>query len=236
MLCTKKSLILAAHPDDEVLGCGGTMARLSASGADVRVAFFTDGIGARDAKGEGVRKARQALEQRQDSARSACEILGVAPPIFGGFPDNQMDTISRLEVAQHIEKLIADFEPDTILTHHAGDVNIDHRRVHEAAVIACRPQPGYSVKTVAFFEVASSTEWQMPDSAPGFKPNLFVEISDQLERKEAALMAYDQEMRDWPHARSVAAVHHLACWRGASVGVAAAEAFVLGRGIVPQIV
>jgi LmbE family N-acetylglucosaminyl deacetylase len=115
------------------------------------------------------------------------------------------------------------------LTHHAGDVNIDHQRVHQAVVTACRPQPGHPVRTLLFFEVPSSTEWQPPGSAPAFTPNWFVDISSTLDCKLNALDAYAEELRVWPHPRSLQAVEALARWRGATVGVEAAEAFILGR-------
>ena len=125
--------------------------------------------------------------------------------------------------------LIAEHQPSTVFTHHPGDMNVDHRCVHEAVVTACRPQPGNLVKTLLLFEVPSSTEWQTPWTAPVFAPNWFVEISQTLERKLAALDVYAAEMRPWPHPRSLQGVEHLARWRGASSGVDAAEAFVLAR-------
>jgi len=225
----QRLLIVAAHPDDEVLGCGGTMARAAASGAEVHVLFMADGVGSR-----GADAAAAEQDPRVAAARAACEILGARPPLFRSFPDNEMDVVSRLALTREIETMIADLAPDTVLTHHAGDVNIDHRRLHDATITACRPQPGHPVRTLAFFEVASSTEWQPPGSAPAFLPNLFVDISGSLDRKRAALETYAYEMRDWPHARSIRALEHLARWRGATVGVAAAEAFVLGRAIDRQ--
>lgn len=140
-----------------------------------------------------------------------------------------MDTVALLDIAKIVESQIAEHQPDTVFTHHAGDLNIDHRRMHEAVVTACRPQSGYSVKTLLSFEVPSSTEWQLPGSAPPFMPNWFVDISSTLGRKLSALQAYATELRDWPHPRSIQGVKHLAHWRGATVGVDAAEAFILGR-------
>ena len=124
-----------------------------------------------------------------------------------------------------------EFQPQVVYVHHAGDVNVDHRRLHEAAVTACRPTPGHSVMRLLSFEVASSTEWQPPGSGSAFQPNWFVDISAQLQRKCEALEAYASEMRPWPHPRSSTAVEHLARWRGAQVGVEAAEAFCLLRNI-----
>jgi LmbE family N-acetylglucosaminyl deacetylase len=220
-------LILAAHPDDEVLGCGGTIAKFADSGAIVHAAFLADGVFSRI----GDQAVQQAeLNDRRKAAKSACNILGVKSVSFGDFPDNRMDTIPLLDITQAVGILIAQHQPEMVFTHHAGDVNIDHRRLHEAVVIACRPQQGHHpVRTVLSFEVPSSTEWQFTGSAPAFTPNWFVNISATLDRKLAALEAYAAELRAWPHPRSRQGVEHLAHWRGATIGVDAAEAFILGR-------
>ena len=131
--------------------------------------------------------------------------------------------------AENLLRLIAEHRPDTVFTHHVGDVNIDHRRIHEAVVTACRPQQNHPVRTLLCFEVPSSTEWQVAGSAPSFAPNYFVDISNTLDRKLAALDAYAAELRNWPHPRSRQGVEHLARWRGATVGVEASEAFMVGR-------
>ena len=219
-------LILAAHPDDEVLGCGGTIAKLADEGAIIHVAFLADGVFSR---ADAQIKQQEELRIRRAAAQKACDILGVKSVSFGDFPDNRMDTVALLDITKALENLIAEYMPEVVFTHHAGDVNIDHRRMHEAAVTACRPQRGHPVKTLLCFEVPSSTEWQLPGSAPVFAPNWFVDISDTLDRKFAALDAYAAELRDWPHPRSRQGVEHLARWRGATVGVDAAEAFMLGR-------
>lgn len=222
----KSILVFAAHPDDEVLGCGGMLAKLADEGASIHVAFLADGIFSRTV-GAGAQQVE--LLSRRAAAQKAGDILGVQSISFGEFSDNRMDGIALLDIIRPIESLIAKHQPDTVFTHHAGDVNIDHRRTHEAVVTACRPQRGHPVKTLLCFEVASSTEWQLPGSAPAFTPNWFVDISATLERKIAALNAYADELRDWPHPRSRQGVEHLAHWRGATVGVNAAEAFLLGR-------
>jgi N-acetylglucosamine malate deacetylase 1 len=118
-----------------------------------------------------------------------------------------------------------------VYTHHAGDLNIDHRRTHEATLTACRPQLNHPVARLLAFETPSSTEWQQPSGALSFSPNWFVDISSTLESKMLALKAYSQEMRPWPHPRSYQGVEHLAGWRGATVGCDAAEAFMLVREI-----
>ena len=219
-------LILAAHPDDEVLGCGGTIAKLADQGATIHVAFLADGVSSRAGDPEA---QQDELRFRRAAAQKSCGVLGVTSVSLGDFPDNRMDTVALLDVSKAVEELISKHQPDTVFTHHAGDLNIDHRRIHEAVVTACRPQRGHPVKTLLCFEVPSSTEWQLPGSAPVFAPNWFVDISDTLVRKLAALDAYAAELRDWPHPRSRQGVEYLAHWRGATVGLDAAEAFMLGR-------
>ncbi len=222
-------LVIAAHPDDEVLGCGGTLAKWVDAGASVHVAFLADGVFSRS----GEPQAQQAqLAERRSAARTACGILGVHSVSFGDFPDNRMDTVALLDIAQAVEALVREHLPDTVLTHHAGDVNVDHRLLHEAVVTACRPQAGHPVKTILCFEIASSTEWQLPASAQPFAPNWFVDISATFARKMDALQTYSEELREWPHPRSLQGVAHLAHWRGATVGVDAAEAFILGRRLL----
>lgn len=219
-------LVIAAHPDDEVLGCGGTLAKRADQGAAVHVAFLADGVFSR----AGNKEVQQIeLHARRTAAQKACDLLGVKSISFGDFPDNRMDTTALLDIAQAVERQIAEHRPDTVFTHHAGDLNIDHRRTHEAVVTACRPQKGHPVKTLLCFEVPSSTEWQLSGSAPPFVPNWFEDISGDLDRKLAALDAYAAELRPWPHPRSRQGVESLARWRGAIVGVDAAEAFMLGR-------
>lgn len=225
----KSILVVAAHPDDEVLGCGGTIAKLAAEGAIIHVAFLADGIFSR--KDDPV-KQEEELHLRRVSGQRSCDVLGVNSVSFGSFPDNRMDTVALLDIARVVEELIAKHKPDTIFTHHAGDVNVDHRRIHEGVVVACRPQPGHSVKTLLCFEVPSSTEWQLSGSAPSFAPNWFVDISNTLKQKLNALECYAAELRDWPHPRSCPGVEHLAHWRGSIIGVDAAEAFMLGRKLL----
>ena len=205
-------LVVAAHPDDESLGCGGAIARLAAQGSIVRVAFMSDGISSRPSS---TGSQERELASRQAAARAACKELGAAAPTFGTFPDNRMDSVDLIEITRTVEALIQAFDPDTVFTHHAGDLNIDHR--------------GFPVRTILCFEVPSSTEWQAPGSGPSFAPNWYMDISSTLSAKLAALGHYAREMRAFPHPRSLQAVEHLARWRGATVGVEAAEAFVVGR-------
>ena len=143
-----------------------------------------------------------------------------------------MDELGLLDVVKHVEAFVQSYEPLTVLTHHSGDVNVDHRVIHDAVITVCRPQVNHPVKELLFFEVPSSTEWRPPASAESFQPNWFTDISTTLDVKLEALQAYKAELRPFPHPRSLEAVSALAGWRGATVGVEAAEAFVLGRKLV----
>ncbi|MBN3881471.1 MAG: PIG-L family deacetylase [Nostoc sp. JL34] len=224
-------LIVAAHPDDEVLGCGGAIAKHTQQGDIVHVLILAEGATSRTPQRDR-KKLQNELSALAEVAHQASEILGVTSLTLHDFPDNRMDSCDLLDITKVIEQEIVQYQPEIIYTHHIGDVNIDHCRIHQAVVTATRPMPGSTVKTLLFFEIASSTEWQTPGSAPAFVPNWFVDISETLSLKLEALAAYESEMRPWPHARSVAALEHLARWRGASVGVEAAEAFILGRRVI----
>jgi len=223
--------VIAAHPDDEVIGCGGTMVKHVSQGDNVHVLILAEGLTSRD-----VYRNRDAhdsgLSQLRKAAKLANEALGVNSVKTLDFPDNRMDSVDLLDIIKKIEVFIAEFKAEVVYTHHAGDLNIDHRRIHDAVVTACRPIAECTVKKLLFFEIASSTEWQIPGSAPVFAPNCFVDISKTLEKKLVALNEYKMEMRDWPHSRSLKALKYLSKWRGATVGVDAAEAFVVGRILV----
>jgi len=221
-------LVVAAHPDDEVLGCGGSMARWSREDHEVHVLIMAEGATSRDAQRNRGERSEE-LAGLELAAKEAGRILGVSSVTLLDMPDNRMDSLDRLDVIKAIEREIDKVKPEMVVTHHAGDVNIDHRIIHEAVVTACRPQPVSCVRRVQSFEVPSSTEWQPAGSAPQFNPNCFVDISQTLELKMKALEIYNSEMREWPHSRSLQAVEHLARWRGASVGCEAAEAFQLLR-------
>lgn len=221
---SRQILAVVAHPDDEVLGCGGALAWHAKRGDDVAVVILADGETSR-----GAEKSQVAV--REAAAREAMAILGVRRLFTCNLPDNQLDTCSRLSIAQQVDHYVKELRPDVVYTHHAGDLNIDHRITHEAVAVACRPQSGHSVKKLLCFEIPSSTEWRLPGSGSAFDPNFFVDISAVFDTKIKALRAYHEEMRDWPHPRSYPAVEHLARWRGATVGCSAAEAFMLGRAI-----
>lgn len=225
------ALVIAAHPDDEVLGCGATIARLVAEGWNVHVLIVAEGATSRSTDRDPDMHQGE-LSELAKCAEKANNILGSTSLKLCALPDNRMDGMELLDVVKLVEAEIAHHKPCLVMTHHAGDVNVDHRILHDAVIAACRPQPQHPVKNLLFFEVPSSTEWRPAASGIYFAPNYYYDATDYLARKLEALRAYGPEMRGFPHPRSVEAAEHLARWRGATVGCGAAEAFMLGRSII----
>lgn len=215
-------LIIVAHPDDEVLGCGGFIAKSIKNGLNVKLVCMADGVSART---QGKVNKKQ-LEARRLACKNACSIIGLKAIEFYDFKDNQMDKYPLLTIIKVIEKIIKIDKPKTILTHYYDDLNIDHQIVNKAIMTASRPETSNSIKKILFFEVCSSTEWQINSS---FSPNWFEDISPYLKLKLEAMRAYKDELKKWPHPRSIKGIEALARWRGAIVGVDYAEAFELGR-------
>jgi len=212
-------LVVAAHPDDELLGVGGTIARHVVSGDSVCVLVVGEGATSR------VDGTLDKAEVLKEAARNAANILGTEPPVFLNLPDNKLDTIDFLDVVQRIENHTRNLSAEVIYTHHGGDLNIDHRIVHQAVITAFRPVPGSTVRKIYSFETLSSTEWSTPSMGPNFLPTHFVDITQTLNTKISALKSYEMELRNFPHPRSVEAVRSLAKVRGCCVGLLAAEAF-----------
>ncbi len=227
---SNKILIIAAHPDDEILGCGGTIAKHSSLGDFVKILIVAEGATSRQ-KSRDRSQIKEGLCQLKNSAKKASFIVGAKNIEFLDLPDNRLDSLDRLDLIKLIEEKINSFQPKIIYTHHIGDLNIDHRRIHEAVITACRPTPQNNISKIFSFEVASSTEWQPPSSGKCFEPNWFVDISNFFETKMKALSVYESEMREWPHSRSLKAIDSLSRWRGAQIGVEAAEAFTVIRSI-----
>lgn len=219
---TKHVLVVAAHADDEALGCGGTIAKHVAQGDLVKVIFMTNGVSSRNGN------STTDESDRESAMIQALETLGVRNYQCFNFPDNQMDSIPLLSVVKVIEEVINLFQPSIVYSHFAHDLNIDHRITHQAVMTACRPIKGSSVQKILSFEVLSSTEWQSP-SMIGFQGQYIVDISRYWQQKEQALLCYQEELREFPHSRSLACIEALATLRGASHGVAKAEAFQVER-------
>lgn len=222
---TETVLVIAAHPDDEILGLGATVARHSAAGDAVHSVILAEGATSRDVQRDnGIRRVE--LMELQQSAANAAAVLGARPPVMLGLPDNRLDSCDLLDIIKKIDAVVGELRPSVVYTHHPGDLNVDHRITCEATLVACRPLPGSPVRAIYAFETVSATEWA-PQRA--FLPNHFVDAAPTWERKIAALSAYAAEMHPFPHARSVQAVEALATWRGSSVGLAKAEAFQIIR-------
>lgn len=207
-------LIIAAHPDDEVLGCGGTIARLKKQGKLVGLLVLTNGEGSRN---------DPQNKRRQESLKAAVKILGIDKLWSHDFPDNELDTVSVLSIVKVIENVINEFVPDTVFTHSPFDLNQDHRLVAESTAIAARSVPSSKVKNVMYYEVPSSTEWGLHQP---FTPNYYVELmNDEVDKKFEALLAYEDELRDSPHPRSLALLKSKVELRGSECGTRYAEAF-----------
>ncbi|RJP27557.1 MAG: PIG-L family deacetylase [Candidatus Omnitrophota bacterium] len=225
----KTILAIAAHPDDEVLGCGGTLARSYREGHTVYIAILGEGITSRYPQRE------QADSSLLTTLRADChkvaDLLGATELFQYALPDNRFDSVPLLDIIKIVEELKERLRPDVIYTHHGGDLNIDHVVLHRAVLTATRPIRGESVKEILTFEIPSSTEWAFQQFSPAFRPNVFVDILDTLVKKIQGMLLYDSEARPFPHPRSVETLTAIAKKWGSMVGCQAAEAFELVRSI-----
>jgi len=212
-----KVLILAAHPDDETLGCGGVIKKFSQENNYIKLITFTDGESSRNNKNNN----RNTLLDR------VCIKLGINEYIYGNFPDNKLDSIPLLDVCKFIEKNI-DFIPDLIFTHHRNCNNIDHQIVYKATITSFRPQFGNKVKILSYF-VPSSTDYNPFNN---FNGNVYYDIKDTIQNKIETLSIYDKEMRKYPHTRSYENIKNLSKVWGSEVGLEYVEKFELVREIL----
>jgi LmbE family N-acetylglucosaminyl deacetylase len=232
MNLNETTLVIAAHPDDEILGCGATLARIASEGGKVQTLFLSDGESSRfDHDNLNSDEFKQKLLRRRESAEAAAKLIGSLPPKFLDFPDNQLDTVPLLAITRLIENEILLLNPKRVITHSNADLNIDHRIAHEATLIATRPQGLCEVIELLAFELPSSTEWRPPGSGQNFIPNYFVDVTYFEEVKSQALQCYAIELRDFPHPRSQESISALMKWRGSNSNCSSAEAFLLLRGI-----
>ncbi len=222
-------LVIASHPDDEVLGCGGTIARLAQQGTAVYIAILGEGITSRAAAPD--QSHQPQLKKLHEHAHQAAKLLGAADLFMHQLPDNRFDTVALLDIVKEIESLIDRLGPDTVYTQHGGDLNVDHVATFRATLTATRPTAGGTVKSVYSYEVASSTEWSFGQFAPAFAPQRFVDITQTLDVKIQAMQTYESESRPSPHPRSPESLRSLAAWRGSQAGVEAAEAFTVVRQV-----
>jgi LmbE family N-acetylglucosaminyl deacetylase len=219
-------LVVAAHPDDETLGAGGTLARFAGQGSEVWVCLLCDGVTNRHSE----------VGLQRECAERACAVLGAGHVVFCDLPDQRLDALALVDVITPIERCVAELRPEIVLTHFPGDVNQDHRIVFDATMVATRPTTESPVRTLMCFETASSTEWAAPFPASTFAPNVFVDITATLPRKLAAMRMYAgthvSEVRPFPHPRSYDAIEIYAKRQGILVGTGAAEPFMLVRDVV----
>jgi len=209
-------LVIAAHPDDETLGMGGTIHKFSQRGDEVHVLFLSTGVGSREHE-------REDADSRLSAAKQALELLGCTRVTFGNFPDNAFDSVGILRVAKVIENKINEVKPHLVFTNFHDDLNVDHRTAAEATLVAVRPKPKSTVDGLYFYEVLSSTGWKFGSSS--FSPNFYVDITTNITHKDDALQQYTLEIEESPNARSRESVMALARHRGHFIGVAYAEAF-----------
>jgi LmbE family N-acetylglucosaminyl deacetylase len=216
MSAQNRILIIAAHPDDEVIGMGGSINFFSEKQNKVAVVFLSSGVGSRN-------EERQSAESRMLAAEKSLLRLGSPEIYFCDFPDNKFDTVPKLDIIKTIEYYVDKFAPNKVFTNYFDDLNIDHQITSEATQVAVRPKPNSPVNELYYFEVPSSTGWKFGTRA--FNPNYFIDISKNLKAKLRALEEYKVELDQEPGARSIIAIESLARLRGSSVGVIAAEAF-----------
>jgi N-acetylglucosamine malate deacetylase 1 len=219
-------LVIAAHPDDEVLGMGGTIAVHTSAGDDVRVLVVTDGSSTQY-PGDAEIRARKELE-----AVEAARELGVEDFVHLDLPDMRLDTLEHIDVNRIVEEHVRNFAPQVVYTVHP-DVNRDHQVLFDSVAVATRPTPGHPVRRLLTYAPTSSTEWT-PAAVNWFRPNWYVDVTGTLERKLAAFACYETERREYPHPRSERAIRAAAEFQGTSSGFELAEPFVLVRSLEPR--
>lgn len=218
-----KVLVIAPHPDDEILGVGGTIAKRTAAGDEVFVCIATKGC-------EPLFR-KEFIEQGRDEAKRADSFLGVKETIFLDFPAVMLETVPRYELNGKIGEVIRRIQPDEVYIPHRGDMQLDHQMVVDAAMVALRPKYEHVVKRVYAYETLSETGWNIPNTANEFIPTVYEDISDTLGQKLEAMEIFKSQLSEFPNARSIGAIDALAKYRGATVNVCAAEAFQLIREI-----
>ena len=214
-------LVVSAHPDDEVLGPGGSIMARSAAGDEVTILLACCGT--------NLRYGREEADRLRATSEKVAGMLGARRVLFGDLPDQGLDTMTLTDVARRIEQTIADVDPEAIWTHYWGDINRDHRALCEAVMVAARPYAAPGVRSIQCFETPSSTEWGPPAGLAPFHPQRFSDISATLAGKLDAFAQYTSEVRPWPHPRSREALEARARYWGSVTGLQAAEAFVVVR-------
>lgn len=222
----KKVLVIAAHPDDEVLGIGGTVAKLSAEGVECHLLIVTDGSSSQYRDSDHL---HEIIEAKKLETKGCADTLGFKSIHYGGLPDMKLDKTPHIAINQVIEKVIDEVQPDTVFTHFWGDVNRDHQEVYKSTLVVARPVIGQVVRELYCYRVPSSTEWTPNKADTMFMPNYFVNIEKYAEQKYKAFACYTTELRDYPHPRSIQYLRETDKAAGLRVGISAAEEFVLLR-------
>lgn len=221
-----KVLVIAPHPDDEVLGAGATIARLACEGYEISVVIVT--------RGDPSMFDPSIIEQGRQEALKAHQILGVQKTIFlEGFPAALLDTIPHSRLNEALQKIICDIKPQVLFVPFGGDLHLDHRLVFESSLVAARPSNAHRVQAIYAYETLSETNWNAAPLTPGFWPNVYFDVSAFLELKIQAMSVFQTQLKPFPHERSIEAISALARLRGATVGFEAAEAFMLIRALYP---
>jgi LmbE family N-acetylglucosaminyl deacetylase len=218
-----KTLVIAPHPDDEILGCGGTIARLVADGCPVTIAIVT--------KGMAPQFTDEFVQQIRTEAKAAHNLVGVDDTRYLDLPAAALDTVSATELNATLARLVQDVEPDTLFVPFIGDIHTDHQLTFLAAMVAARPRHVKAPRRIYAYETLSETNWYAPGITPAFIPNVFIDIADTLEKKLEAFQHFESQVRQFPDERSIEAIRALAVMRGASMYRRAAEAFMLVRQI-----
>lgn len=222
----KKILVIVAHPDDEVLGMGGTIAKLVKAGCVVDVLIVTDGSSAQYRDSDHL---AEIIVAKKKETRNCADVLGVRNVYYGELPDMKLDMTPHIRINQVIEDVIDKVQPDAVFTHFWGDVNYDHQNVYKSTLVAVRPVMGQVVKELYCYRVPSSTEWTPNKADTMFMPNYFVDIKQYAEQKYKAFACYSTELREYPHPRSVQYLRENDKAVGLRMGLLAAEEFVLLR-------
>jgi LmbE family N-acetylglucosaminyl deacetylase len=218
-----RTLVVAPHPDDEILGCGGVMARLADAGAETYVAVVTEG--------RPPAYSSEFVARVQQEALEAHALLGIRETFWLGLPAAELSEIPHASLNAALGKLVGELQPRTLFLPFVGDIHRDHQLIFTSSLVAARPHQAIYPQLVLAYETMSETNWNAPYLTPAFTPNVFVEISDQLERKLDAMRCFSSQIRQPPHERSIEALRALAVLRGATVMRRAAEAFVLIRHV-----
>lgn len=217
MKSRKRVMIVAAHPDDEILGCGGTLIKHRENGDEIFILWLADG--------ESSRGKQKNIRKRNQQAKTVARQLKTKGAKFGKFPDNEFDKVSLLRIARLVEAVVRMWKPNVIYTHHEGDLNVDHRLTYRAVITACRPGMFPSVEEIMTFEVLSSSQWQPETAENVFLPNVFVNIEKFIREKIKLVNIYEDELRAFPHPRSIQGIKVLAKYRGMQGDMRYAEAF-----------